>query len=128
MFKFFSPEILANFLTKDLFLEFTPGIKNRNNRLWRYIYLKEWQGKKIGGPVIVHPGASSVKLFTSVTNGKLAHPGGGGVYFLQIHCGGGDVMKRFINFVLKVGLGLDCDCLFLFFSRHPLGPLNKVYF
>jgi hypothetical protein len=53
---FFLPEILAIFLTKDLFLEFTPGIKNRNNRLWReieiyiYIYIKELQGKKIGGP------------------------------------------------------------------------------
>jgi len=83
---FVLPEILAIFLTKDLFFEFTPGIKNRNNRLWRYIYgyiyLKELQGKKIGGPVPVHPGASSVQLFTSVTNGKLAHP-----------VGGGDVMK-----------------------------------
>ncbi len=81
-----------------------------------YIYLKELQGKtKIGGPVTVHPGASSVQLFTSVTNGKVAHPVGGG----------GDVMKRFINFLFKVGLGLDCDCLFLFFSLHPLGPLKK---
>jgi hypothetical protein len=39
--------------------------------------------------------------------------------------GWGDVMKRFINFLFKVGLGLDCDCLFLFSSLHPLGPLNK---
>ncbi len=103
MFKNFSPENLAIFLTKDFFFEFTPGIKNRNNRLWRYInkyiYIKELRGKKIGGPVIVHPGASSVQLFTSVSNGKLAHP-----------AGGGDVMKRFINFLLKVGLGLGCDC------------------
>jgi hypothetical protein len=37
----------------------------------------------------------------------------------------GDVMKRFINFLFKVGLGLDCDRLFLFFSLHPLGPLKK---
>ncbi len=76
---------------------------------------KEWQGKKLEVPVIVHLGASSVQLFTSVTNGKLAHP-----------VGGGDVMKRFINFLFKEGLGLDCDCLFLFFCLHPLGPLNKV--
>jgi hypothetical protein len=40
---------------------------------------KEWQGKKLEVPVIVHPGASSVQLFTSVTNGKLAHPVGGGM-------------------------------------------------
>jgi hypothetical protein len=36
---FFLLEILAIFLTKDLFFEFTPGIKSRNNRLWRYIYI-----------------------------------------------------------------------------------------
>ncbi len=63
---------------ENLFFEFTPGIKIRNNCLWRYIYVKELQGKKIGGPVTVHPGAASVQLFTSVTNGKLAHPVGGG--------------------------------------------------
>jgi len=50
------------------------------------------------------------------------------VLWTWLHCwgGGGDVMKRFINSLFKVGLGLDCDCLFLFFSLHPLGPLNKV--
>ncbi len=82
-----------------------------------YIYVKELRGKKIGGPVTVHPGAASVQLFTSVTNGKLAHPVGGG---------GGCQEK--INFLFKVGLGLDCDCLFLFFSFHPLGPLKKNSF
>jgi hypothetical protein len=60
-------------------------------------------------------------------------PWGGGLYFTNSLLGGGgggvgagDVMKRFINFLFMVGLGLDCDCLFLFFSLHPLGPLNKV--
>ncbi len=40
---FFFTRNSGNFLTKDLFLEFTPGKKNRNNRLWReieiYIYI-----------------------------------------------------------------------------------------
>jgi hypothetical protein len=72
-----------------LFFGFTPGIKNRNNRLWRYIYiLKELQGKKIGAPLIVHPGASRVQLFTNVTNGKLAHPVGGWVIFYKFIGGG----------------------------------------
>ncbi len=58
-------------------------------------------------------------------------PWGGGLFFTnslwgEAGAGGGDVMKRFINFLFKVGLGLDCDCLFLFFSLRPLGPLNKV--
>jgi len=53
-------------------------------------------------------------------------PRGGWFIFYKVIAGwGGDVMKRFINFLLKVGLGLGYDCLFLFFSLHPLGPLNK---
>jgi len=54
-----------------------------------YIF-KGIAGKNIGGPVIVHPGASSVQLLTSVTNGKLAHPvGGGWSIFYKFIMGGG---------------------------------------
>ncbi len=60
---FFLLEILAIFLTKDSFFEFTPGIKSRNNRLWRYIYIF----KGIAGEKNRRPPHSPSRRFKSPT-------------------------------------------------------------
>jgi hypothetical protein len=68
----------GKFSYKRIFFEFTLGIKNRKNPLWKFFVKKEIAGKKTGGPIIVHLGASSVQLFMNVTNRVLPHPVGGG--------------------------------------------------
>ncbi len=116
LWKDFLPEILAIFFNKRFVFGIYTGNKNiAFGDICIYIF-KGIAGEKNRRPPHSPSRRFKCPTFHECNQWEAGTPGGGG---------GGVVMERFINFLFKVGLGLDCDCFILFFSLHPLGPLNK---
>jgi hypothetical protein len=87
---FFYQKFWQFFLQKKLFFEFTPGIKIRNNSLWRFFFFKGIAGEKNRCPPHSPSKCFKSPTFHKCNQWEAGTPRwGGGLFFTNSLLGGG---------------------------------------